>query len=89
MTQRFAYLAYGADGSLKRGTVDQTDRQAAIRQIAESGLRAVEMTPVRPGRNARDQAAVGMDAFRSADWTKAYEELSVLLDAGFNPRAIA
>lgn len=84
MTQRFAYVAYGPDGRLQRGTVVQPDRQAAIRQIAEAGLRAVEMTPVGPARNAGDRTAGGMEAFRSADWAKAFEQLSVLLDAGFN-----
>lgn len=85
MTQRFAYVAYGPDGRLLRGTVDQTDRQAAIRQIAGAGLRAVEMTPVRAGRASGAEAA-GLGTFGSADWTKALEQLSVLLDAGFNPK---
>jgi len=85
MTQRFAYVAYGPDGRLLRGTVDQTDRQAAIRQIAGAGLRAVEMTPVRAGRASGAEAA-GLGTFGSGDWTKALEQLSVLLDAGFNPK---
>ncbi|MDN2581682.1 type II secretion system F family protein [Aquibium sp. ELW1220] len=86
MTQRFAYVAYGADGRLHRGTVDQTDRQAAIRQLAGAGLRAVEVTPAKAGRSSRDEAAAGLKAVRSAEWTKAFEQLSVLLDAGFNPK---
>lgn len=84
MTQRFAYVAYGADGRLMRGTVDQTDRQAAIRQIARIGLRAVEVTPVGEASSPEESTAARFRAFRRADWTKAFDQLSVLLDADFN-----
>ncbi len=84
MTRRFAYVAYGADGRLERGTVDQPDRQAAIRQIASDGLRAIEVTPVEGPRSREEKTGTRLKSFGRADWTEAFDQLSVLLDAGFN-----
>lgn len=84
MRQSFAYLAYGLDGRLARGTIDQTDRQAAIRHIAGMGLRPVEVTPVLGASGTNENLSARSRAFSRADWTKAFDQLSILLEAGFN-----
>ena len=53
---RFDYLAYGADGTSRTGSVNAVDRDEAVAELRRQGLAVAELTPRMAGLGARGEA---------------------------------
>lgn len=77
----FSYRAYRSDGTAEAGTLEAADRNEAMRRLTQANKRPFALTEAGSRSEGSSKSAIRL---RTADLTKLFAELAVLLDAGFN-----